>query len=189
MKSSKRHTRLFIRRKYLCSELRNSHVTTGQRGGGGGGEVSVAKRQFGGSPWLANVRSRPDYIDEESQEEKRRRDRKSELDNFGRRCRRVEVAWRLVSAAIPWRIDRARHADWRHDHGLSQTASTWTARWWSRGRRLIVLRWLVNYGEPLHAIGPSEARRMITHTTSTACRANRPEKASLHYQTFNGYVP
>ena len=55
-----------------------------------GGKVSVAKRQFGGSPWFARQRVLPDYTDEESQE--KQRDRESESDNFARRCRRVEAA-------------------------------------------------------------------------------------------------
>lgn len=38
-----------------------------------GGKVSVAKRQFGGSPWFARQRVLPDYTDEESQEEKSRK--------------------------------------------------------------------------------------------------------------------
>lgn len=176
---------MYVQEKNLyTANLRNSHITTRQRGKSECGETTIrrlavicqATRSARLYRWRITVREK-------------QRDRESESDNFARRCRRVKAAWRLVSAAIPWRIDRARHADWRHDHGLSQTVSTWTARRWSRGRRLIILFWLVDYDEPLHAIGLSEARRMITHTTSTVCRANRPEKASLHYQPFNGYVP
>jgi len=57
---------------------------------------------------------------------------------------RPQVAWRLRRAVTPWRIDRIRHARWRHDHGPSQTGSTWTARPRSRGRGLIRVHWLVN---------------------------------------------
>lgn len=156
------------------------------------GKVIVAKQKTEACRVLrCNMFSlllRPNYAEEESQEEEKRRDIESESDRFGRRCRRADAAWRLESAVISWRIDRAHHADWRHDHGLSQTASTWTARRWSRGRWLIMLLWLASCGEPLDTIGRSEARRMITHTSSTARRASRPEKASLRYQTFDGYV-
>lgn len=83
-----------------------------------------------------------------------------------------------------------RHAAWRHDHDLSQTASTWTSRRWSRSGQMTRIFSLVGRGEPLTPIGRNETsphdRRSHIHTThitpgttTPSCSLLWPEKGFI----------
>lgn len=71
--------------------------------------------------------------------------------------------WRC---STPWwhDVSTGHHAEWRHDHDLSQSTSTWIARYWSRSDQLTAPFQLAPGAEPLNLIGRSIARCMITHT-------------------------
>jgi len=112
---------------------------------------------------------------------------KKDLDGFRRLDRmrptyigeggRPQVAWRLRRAVTPWRIDRIRHARWRHDHGPSQTRSTWTARPRSRGRGLIRVHWLANRWRAPYRDWP-RPRLPHDHAHMQWARVARPKLAS-----------